>query len=190
MKNLIIRAITGALFVIVLVGGIVFNPYSLLILFTVITALTVWEFTTIVNRHMHLHVNRFITTVAGAYLCTVAGVYFFFAMAGYNGGITSAGVFIPYLISLIYLLVSEIYFDRPENIQNWGMTFMAQLYIALPFASLNTLCFISTPAGVTYYYWYALSLFIFLAASLFHYKELTIREVKEYMKERGISVRL
>jgi len=29
-----------------------------------------------------------------------------------------------------------------------------------------------------------------LAASLFHYKELTIREVKEYMKERGISVRL
>ena len=29
-----------------------------------------------------------------------------------------------------------------------------------------------------------------LAASLFHYKELTIREVKEYMKERGVSVRL
>ena len=29
-----------------------------------------------------------------------------------------------------------------------------------------------------------------LAASLFHYKELTIREVKEYMKGRGISVRL
>jgi len=29
-----------------------------------------------------------------------------------------------------------------------------------------------------------------LAASLFHYKELTIRQVKEYMRERGISVRL
>ena len=66
MKNLIIRAITGALFVIVLVGGIVFNPYSLLILFTIITAMTVWEFTTIVNRHMQLHVNRFITTAAAA----------------------------------------------------------------------------------------------------------------------------
>ncbi len=38
-------------------------------------------------------------------------------------------------------------------------------YTSLPFASLNTLCFISTPAGVTYYYWYALSLFIFLWAS-------------------------
>ena len=29
-----------------------------------------------------------------------------------------------------------------------------------------------------------------LAASLFHYNELTIREVKEYLKERGISIRL
>ena len=29
-----------------------------------------------------------------------------------------------------------------------------------------------------------------LAASLFHYKELTIREVKEYLRERGVSVRL
>ena len=29
-----------------------------------------------------------------------------------------------------------------------------------------------------------------LAASLFHFKELTIREVKEYLRERGVSVRL
>jgi cyclase len=29
-----------------------------------------------------------------------------------------------------------------------------------------------------------------LAASLFHYKELEIREVKEYLKERGVSVRM
>ena len=29
-----------------------------------------------------------------------------------------------------------------------------------------------------------------LAASLFHYKELEIRELKEYLKEKGLSVRL
>ena len=29
-----------------------------------------------------------------------------------------------------------------------------------------------------------------LAASLFHYKELTIREVKEYLRNKGVSVRL
>jgi cyclase len=29
-----------------------------------------------------------------------------------------------------------------------------------------------------------------LAASLFHYKELEIRQVKEYLRDQGISVRL
>ena len=29
-----------------------------------------------------------------------------------------------------------------------------------------------------------------LAASLFHYKELEIKEVKEYLRDRGVSVRL
>ena len=29
-----------------------------------------------------------------------------------------------------------------------------------------------------------------LAASLFHYKELEIRQVKEYLSERGVPVRL
>ena len=157
MKTLIIRAITGALFVAILVAGIVLHPYSLLIVFTAITALTVWEFTTIVNRNLHLHVNRFITTVAAAYL--------FVAVWAFNTNIMGAEIFIPYLISIIYLLVSELYFDRPDNIYNWALALMAQLYIALPFASLNTLCFISTPVGVSYYFWYALSLFIFLWAS-------------------------
>lgn len=145
------------LFVAILVASIVLHPYMLLLVFIAITALTVWEFTTIVNRNMNLHVNRFITTMAGAYL--------FIAVWAFNTNIMGAEVFIPYLISLIYLLVSELYFDRPDSIQNWAMAFMAQLYIALPFASFNTLCFIDTTAGVTYYYWYALSLFIFLWSS-------------------------
>ena len=29
-----------------------------------------------------------------------------------------------------------------------------------------------------------------LAASLFHYKELEIRQVKEYLRDKGVSVRL
>lgn len=157
MRNLIIRTITGILFVAILVGGIAWNSVSLLILFTAITALTVWEFTTIVNKHMHLHVNRFITTFAAAYL--------FVAVWAFNANLMGAEVFIPYLISIIYLLVSELYFDRADTIQNWSMTFMAQLYIALPFASFNTLCFIATPGGITYYYWFALSVFIFLWSS-------------------------
>lgn len=156
-NNFVLRTITGALFVALLVGGIIWNPYSLLILFTIITAMTVWEFTTNVNRNMDLQVNRFITSVAAAYL--------FVAVWTFNTNIMGSEVFIPYLISIIYLLVSELYFDRKNSILNWALSLMAQLYIALPLASFNTLCFISTPAGVSYYFWYGLSVFIFLWAS-------------------------
>ena len=157
MKNFIIRTITGILCVVVLVGCIVWNPCSELALFTIITAMAIWEFTTIVNRQLELQVNRFITTVAGAYL--------FMAVWAFNSNIMGSEVFIPYLISIIYLLVSELYIDRPNNLQNWAFSLMAQLYIAMPFASFNTLCFINTPSGVTYYYWYALSVFFFLWAN-------------------------
>lgn len=157
MKNFITRAITGILYAAALIGCIIWNHVSLLILFTVITALTVWEFTTIVNRNMNLQVNRFITTASAVYL--------FAAVWMYNSTLMQAEVFIPYLISILYLLISELYFDRENNILNWAMALMAQLYIALPFAAFNTLCFINTPSGVCYYFWYALSVFIFLWAS-------------------------
>ena len=38
-------------------------------------------------------------------------------------------------------------------------------------------------------YLMVLALCAALAASLFHYKELEIREVKDYLAEKGISVR-
>jgi len=43
-KNLVQRLITGSIFVIVLVGGIVWNVYSMAGLFLLITVLGLWEF--------------------------------------------------------------------------------------------------------------------------------------------------
>ena len=162
MKNLIIRAIAGAVFVILTVGCIVSHPYAFALLFTLISAMTTWEFCTIVNRNAGLQTNRFISSITSGYL--------FVAMFSYNVGLMDARVFIPYLISIIYLLVSELYFDRQSNIQNWAFSMMSQIYIALPFALLNTMSFIGLPKScflpeIVYYYWYPLALFIFLWAN-------------------------
>lgn len=136
-KNFIIRTITSVLFVIVLMGCILYNATTFDLLFGIITAMTVWEFTTIVNRNAELQVNRFITTVAGTYL--------FFAVMAFNMNVCGSEIFIPYLVSIIYLLVSELYFDRKNSIYNWAFTMMAQLYVALPLSLLNTLAFIAVP---------------------------------------------
>ena len=68
MKNLLTRTLTGLLFVAVLIGATVSSAQSFVILFAIATALTVWEFSTVVNLHAGASVNRFINTVAAVYL--------------------------------------------------------------------------------------------------------------------------
>lgn len=151
MNNFIVRTITGIIFVAAIVASFM-RPQAMVLLFALVTGLTIWEFTGLVNEHRQAQVNRLISTVAGIYL--------FLAMAGACSGIAPAHtVFIPYLISIIYLLVAELYLKAKDPIQNWAFTMMAQLYIALPFSTLNVLAF---PQAGSYSFVLPLSVFVFL----------------------------
>ena len=153
MRNFIVRTITAVFFVAAIVTCFL-RPEAMAFLFAVVTGLTIWEFTGLVNEREHVAINRLI--------CTVAGVYFFLAMMGYNSGITSSGVFIPYLISIIYLLIAELYLKQEDPVSNWAYTMMSQLYIALPFSMLNVLAFRAVGDGICYTYLMPLSVFVFL----------------------------
>lgn len=153
MTNLIVRTITGVLFVAAIVVCFL-NPMAMTLLFGIITGLTVWEFCGVVNSREGVDVNRFI--------CTVAGVFFFIAMTGFCSDVTPSTVFIPYLITIVYLLVAELYAKNADPINNWAYTMMSQLYIALPLSLVNVLAYRATPVGVEYTYLMPLSIFIFL----------------------------
>lgn len=133
MNNFIKRAITGILFVAVLVGGVLYSPITFCLLFMLVAGLAVHEFTTLVNHHAQVCVNRPV--------CILAGVYLFLAFMGYCMGIAGGEMFVPYLLTLVYMLVSELYFNRPNPLGNWAYGMMSQLYVALPFALLNVLYF-------------------------------------------------
>ena len=155
--ELIKRTLTGIAFVAILVLGIVLGPQYYAVLFAVITGLTTWEFCTLINNNRQCQINRVITTVASVYL--------FAAVGAFNANITGSEIFIPYLLTISYLLISELYFKDNNTLMNWAFTMMAQLYIALPFASLNALAFFGNPfaeKSVTYYPTIVLSIFIFL----------------------------
>ena len=156
---MLLRALTGAVFVIVLVGGILYSPLSFVGLFALITALTVWEFSTNVNRHAGASVNRIINTVAAVYL--------FMAMAGYCADYVPSRAFIPYLLSVVYLLVSELYLQKPDPLKNWAYAFASQVYVALGFSLLSVLAFqYDALANVTRFEpIYPLSVFLFLWTS-------------------------
>lgn len=69
----------------------------------------------------------------------VGSIYLFLAFTGYCSNISSSGIFLPYLIILMYMFVSELYLNRANSLFNWAFSMLSQLYIALPFALLNTL---------------------------------------------------
>ena len=153
MNNFIVRTITAVFFVAAIVCCFL-RAEAMIFLFALVTGLTIWEFTGLVNDRENVSVNRMI--------CTVAGVYFFLAMAGYNSGITPAGVFVPYLITIVYLMVVELYLKQPDPVNDWAYTMMSQLYIALPFSMINVLAFRSAGSDITYTYLVPLSVFFFL----------------------------
>lgn len=152
-QNFIVRTITGVLFVAILVTCF-FRAESMVLLFALITGLTIWEYGGLVNEWDDIQVNRFISTVAG--------VYFFLAMAGYCMGMTSSTVFIPYLITIIYLIISELFTQAPNPINNWAYTMLSQMYIALPFSTINLLAFQTTGGEQQYNALLPLSIFVFL----------------------------
>ena len=154
MNNFIVRTITAIIFVAVIVASFL-RAETMVLLFALVTGLTIWEFTGLVNDRPQVTVNRMITTVAGVYL--------FFAMAGFCSEIIPSAVFIPYLITLVYLMVAELYLKHEDPINDWAYTMMTQLYIALPFSLLNALAFHLTPEGeVVYDPVLPLCMFVFL----------------------------
>ncbi len=160
MKNLILRTLTGIAFVAVLIGGILWDSSSFILLFAIITGMSVWEFCGIVNRKEEVQTNSII--------CTVAGIYLFLAFAGFCSGLTPSAVFIPYLLTIVYLMVSELYLKSGHALNNWAFTTMSQMYVALPFATLCVLAFqpdITGSLGTVYVGLLPLSVFIFLWAS-------------------------
>lgn len=157
MKNFILRAVTGILFVAVLIGAILYGPITFMILFTLISALTVYEFSGLIEKSGTAQTNKIITTLGGAYL--------FPAFFGFCFEITGSQIFIPYLLLLIYMLISELYLKKENPVNNWAYSMLSQLYIALPFALLNVLALTYSPESNRvegYSFILPLSIFIFI----------------------------
>lgn len=155
MKNVVVRAVTGAIFVAIIVVSFL-RPEAMILLFALITGMTIWEYSGLINAIEGITINRFISTVAGVYL--------FLAVAGFCSGITPSGaVFIPYLLTVIYLFASELYLKHEQPTHDWAYTMLSQMYIALPFSTINVLAFNAVPQeGIVFNSLLPLSVFILL----------------------------
>lgn len=154
-KNFIVRTITGTLFVAIMVAGFL-NPRAMVFLFALITGLSMWEYTGLVNGIDDVRVNRFISTVAGVYL--------FLAVAAWRMGVVANFIIVvPYLLTIVYLFVSGLFTCNKNPVADWAYTMLGQMYVALPLSMINILAFeVDGQWGVSFDPLLPLSIFIFL----------------------------
>ena len=157
MRNLIIRTLTGAVYVLLLVGCTVYSPVSAFFFFALAAAGTLWEFGSLMNTYKNANMPRPINAMAGVVL--VAGVWLS-AIASPQ----TAQMFALYGLLMLYIIISGLYRHSQNPLKDWALCFASQIYIALPFALLPLLS-IAYDAGTStlaYNWIYPLALFIFL----------------------------
>lgn len=130
MKNLVTRALTGIVFVALLLSALCLHGYLFMALFTLIATLTAWEFYGITERGEERAAKRLLLSLGGGYL--FAATYLWA-----NGLVGGPLLFLPYLLLLMYALISALYERQEDPIRAMALAFFGQAYCVAPFALLN-----------------------------------------------------
>ena len=157
MKNFALRLLTGIVFGLTIISGIIYCSCTFLALFMVITFLCLWEFYRIINNFKETGINPLIHGTGGALM--------FLSVFLYTSGATGRYIFSLYLLYISGVLIYELYSKHKSPVTRLAYIFFGQCYIALPFSVLNFLAFRGSPSNPPVYQWvWLIALFLFIWA--------------------------
>lgn len=156
MKKFIVRTLSGALFVAILVGSMLcgFNIFSPV--FLAFMALAVNEFCTLLRQHKNATFSPVVT-----FLCSIL-LYVGFAYIAHNEKASALLALTPYMIAILCTFIGRMFSKKGNNIENIAYFALTQIYVALPFSLMQILSTAGAPEGETYHWLFPLSIFIFI----------------------------
>lgn len=134
LPNFIVRVLAGAVFVAILLAGILINQYTFVGVFSILAVLSLLEFYGLIEKNAKVKQSRF--AYSGLGLMLFLAVFF-----DLSGIIHTPLIYVSYIILLQIAFISELYLKRENSIQSLAYMALGQLYIALPFALTNALVF-------------------------------------------------
>lgn len=156
MKNFVLRALTGAVYVALLAGCTLYGPVSAYFFFTLVAMGTLLEFSSLMNRHYGASLVPALNAFAGMLLTSAVWLW----LVGGNG---TGQAFALYGFLLLYMFISELYRKAADPLKNWSLIFASQLYVALPFALLPMMSVTYDETGrCVYEEIYPMALFLFI----------------------------
>lgn len=151
MSNLVVRSITGVIFLAVVIGSIVFSEYSFFLLIELILLGAMYEFYTLAQKK-GFNPQKIYGMVIGAGI--FAANYFFV-----NDYISSL-VFLAFIPIVLSIFIIELYRKSDHVFVDIGFTILGVLYIAIPLSLSNYIVFFKGS-----YHWQLLLGFFFLTWS-------------------------
>jgi phosphatidate cytidylyltransferase len=148
------RTVTAIVFASIMLFCILKGAPWFVALFALITILTTIEYTGLANKHMQANTSRL--------WATVAAFTFYAAIVGLSVMQGSAVLFLPFIFTLIVIMIRELYFRKPSPITDWVHTLFPVIYVALPFALTSLLAFDSQGPDTGYSPVIPITLFVFL----------------------------
>lgn len=125
LQNLIIRALSGAVFVVLMLGAIWLSSFYFAIVFLAFTFLGLKEFYSLSSHQNGVKVN--------VWLAIAGGVLLFLIATGVSFLQWSPKWFALYLIYIPILFIPELYRSVGTPIQNIAVSLMGHIYVAIPF---------------------------------------------------------
>ena len=148
------RTITAIVFASLMLFCILKGAAWFIGLFALITILTTVEYTGLANKYKQSDTSRLWTTVAA--------FTFYAAIVGLSLGQGTAILFLPFVFTLIIIMIRELYYQKPSPINDWVQSMFPVIYIALPFALTSMLAFDNQGPGTGYSPVVPITLFVFL----------------------------
>lgn len=146
---------SGIVFITILIGGILINQYSFVIVFSIVIILALYEFYGLISHDENTQVGKIFNTIGG--LLLFIGSYLFFSNT-YKSFI----VLVPFSVYALILFISELYLKRANPIKSLAYAILGHAYITLPLSLLSYLAFKYDFKIDSYHYAYLLALFIFI----------------------------
>lgn len=153
LPNIVVRILAGIVFVSLLIGGILINEYSFIVIFSAITGLSLYEFYGLINKNGRGPVSRLTNSLGGVILFLAA--YLFFSSSLLIG-------FTIYALFLLIVFIGELYLKKSDPIKALAYAALGQIYIAVPFALTNYLVFPYETSVGKYSHVFILAVFIFI----------------------------
>ena len=159
LRSFLLRTATAVVLVAVMLGAILWGPYSFLAFFLLLVVGILREFYSLINASAEVHIYRPLHCFGGALVFVCA-----FCVASH---LTSNWVFLLYALYLMAMFISRLYTKEKNPLRELAYIIMGQLYIAYPMALLSSLAFhtLAFPLGEVlkdYSPIFVLSLFFFI----------------------------